>query len=77
MMNFSGFIDTGSQFNGGMSDSSITHFYLNNKSEIEKRLDGLDEDTRQEVQKHLDEFSTVEQMEMFIKQKTSGGDQII
>lgn len=77
MMNFNGYIDAGSQFSAGLSGSAVTNFYLKNKSEFEKRLDGLDDETRREVRKHMDEFHTVEEMEMFIKQKTRGGDQLI
>lgn len=77
MMNFNGYIDTGNQYNAGLSGSSLTGFYYINKSDIEKRLDGLDEETRNEVMKHMDEFQTVEQLEMFIKQKTKYGDQLI
>ena len=40
-----------------------------NESEMEKRLDGLDDKTRKEVRKHMDEFHTLEEMEMFIKTK--------
>ena len=76
MMNFNGYIDTGNQFNAGLADSSLTNFYYTNKSEYEERLDGLDEETRKEVRKHLDEFHTIEEMEMFIKQKTKGGNQL-
>lgn len=73
MMNFNGYIDAGNQFNGGFSNSSLTSFYYMRDPEIEKRLDGLDEETRNEVLKHMDEFRTAEQLEMFIKQKTNAG----
>ncbi len=76
MMNFNGFIDTGSQYNGGLVDSGLTNFFFTNNSEYEKRLEGLDDETRKEVRKHLDEFHTVEEMEMFIQQKTRGGNQL-
>lgn len=76
MMNFNGHIDTGSQFSAGLIDTSLTNFYFTNKSEYERRLDGLDDETRQEVRKHLDEFHTIEEMEMFIRQKTKGGNQL-
>jgi len=72
--NFNGYIDTGSQFNAGLTSSSLTNFYFMNESEMEKRLDGLDDKTRKEVRKHMDEFHTLEEMEMFIKQKTRGGE---
>jgi hypothetical protein len=75
-MNFNGFIDTGSQYSAGLTDASITNFYYNKESEYEARLDGLDDETRKEVRKHLDEFHTIEEMEMFIKQKTRGGNQL-
>lgn len=73
--NFSGYIDTGSQFSAGLAASGLTNFYIMNETDLEKRLDGLDEDTRKKVRKHMDEFHTVEEMEMFIKQKTRGGEE--
>jgi hypothetical protein len=76
MMNFNGYIDTGNQYSAGLANSSITNFYITNKSEYEKRLDGLDDDTRKLVRKHLDEFHSIEEMEMFIRQKTKGGNQL-
>ncbi|NLO08879.1 MAG: hypothetical protein GX129_03305 [Clostridiales bacterium] len=76
MMNFNGHIDTGSQFSAGFIDSGLTNFYFTNKSEYEERLDGLDDETRKEVKKHIDEFHTIEEMEMFIQQKTRGRDQL-
>lgn len=76
MMNFNGYIDTGSQYNAGLVDAGLTSFYLTNKSEYEKRLEGLDDETRREVRKHLDEFHSLEEMEMFIRQKTKGGSQL-
>jgi hypothetical protein len=76
MMNFNGYIDTGSQYNAGLANASLTNFYFMNESDLESRLEGLDDETRKEVRKHMDEFHTVEQMDMFIKQKTRGGDQI-
>lgn len=76
MMNFNGYIDTGNQYNAGFSNSSLTNFYYMRESELEKRLDGLDEETKKKVLKHMDEFQTVEQMEMFIRQKTKAKDQI-
>ena len=75
-MNFNDFIDTGSQYNGGLVDSSLTNFLFTNKSEYKKRLEGLDDETRKEVRKHLDDFHTIEEMEMFIRQKTRGGNQL-
>lgn len=72
-MNFNGYIDAGNQFNGGLSNSSLTSFYYMRNPDLEKRLDGLDEETRKEVLKHIDEFRTAEQLEMFIKQKTNEG----
>lgn len=77
MMNFNGFIDTGNQYNGGLVNAGLTSFYFTNKSEYEKRLDGLDDDIRMEVKKHLDEFHSLEEMEMFIQQKTRGRDEIL
>lgn len=75
MMNFYGHIDTGSQYSSGLADTSLTNFFFKNESELENRLEGLDEESRKEVRKHLDEFQTAEQMEMFINQKTRGRDQ--
>jgi hypothetical protein len=71
MMNFNGYIDTANQFNGALSNSSLTSFYNMKNTDLEKRLDGLDEETKNEVMKHIDEFQTAEQLEMFINQKTS------
>lgn len=76
MMNFNGFIDTGSQYNGGLVSAGLTNLYFTNKSEYDNRLDGLDDETRKEVEKHLDEFHSVEEMEMFIQQKTKGRDEL-
>lgn len=75
MMNYNGYINTGNP-NNGLSGSALPIFLFMNENELEKRLDGLDEETKNEVRKHMDEFQTVEQMEMFIKQKTNGGDQL-
>lgn len=73
MMNFNGYIDTGNQFNAGFSNSSLTGFYYMSNPQMQKCLDGLDEETRKEVMKHIDEFQTVEQLEMFINQKIGKG----
>ncbi|HPU63119.1 MAG TPA: hypothetical protein PK304_03095 [Mobilitalea sp.] len=73
MMNFNGYIDTGEQFNAAFSNSSLTGFYNIRNPQILKCLDGLDEKARKEVMKHIDEFQTVEQVEMFINQKIGRG----
>lgn len=71
VINSNGYIDAGGQFSAGLADTALTNFY-NNDSEFEKRLDGLDDETRKDVRKHMSEFHTVEEMEMYINQKTRG-----
>lgn len=71
MMNFNGYIDSANQFSGGLANASLTNFFMS-ESALEKRLEGLDEESRREVRKHLNEFHSAEEMEMFINQKTRG-----
>lgn len=67
MINFNGFVES-----GAFSGSSPTQFFTNSSLDLESRLEGLDEKDRREVRKRIGEFHTVEEMEMFIKQKTGG-----
>lgn len=76
MMNFNGHIDTGSQFSAGYVGASLTGFFFINESDFEKHLEGLDDESRREVRKHIGEFHSVEELEMFINQKTRGREEI-
>lgn len=49
------------------------HIFINADNEFERCLDGVDDDTRKKVRKHMDDFNSVEEMEMFIMQKANGG----
>lgn len=68
MLNFNGYAES-----GALSGSSPTQFYMTSNSAMERRLSELDKETRREVRKHMDEFHSEEEMDMFIKQMTKGG----
>lgn len=72
MMNINGRIDMGSQYSSGLIYTGLSNAATMNNRAFEQYLDGLDDETIKEVRKHMDEFRTVEEMEMFIKQKTNG-----
>lgn len=72
MMNINGRIDMGSQYSSGLIYTGLSNSSTKNNQAFERYLDGLDEETVKEVRKHMDEFRTVEEMEMFIRQKTNG-----
>lgn len=64
MLNLNGYIGSGS-FTG----SSPIPLIININPDLERRLDELDDKTRKEVRKHIDEFHSKEEMEMFINMK--------
>lgn len=72
MMNVNGRIDMGSQYSSGLVYTGLSDSYSVRNQAFEQCLDGLDDETVKEVRKHMDEFHTVEEIEMFIKQKTKG-----
>ncbi|NLK99129.1 MAG: hypothetical protein GX271_00510 [Clostridiales bacterium] len=72
MMNINGRIDMGSQYSSGLVYTGLSDSYTMRNAAFEQCLDGLDDETIKEVRKHMDDFRTVEEMEMFIKQKTKG-----
>lgn len=74
MINNYGDMSTGTPYGTSLTDLALANLFLGNESEFEKRLNGLDDKTRRMVREHMDEFQTVEEMEMFIKQKTNGRD---
>ncbi|HWT27760.1 MAG TPA: hypothetical protein VN131_07455 [Mobilitalea sp.] len=67
MYNLDGFIES-----GALSGSSPINFYISHDQEFERRISSLDQDTRKEVRKHLNEFHSVEEMERFINHLTDG-----
>lgn len=71
-MNTNGRVDMGSQYSSGLVYTGLSGYYSANNPDFEKCLDGLDDETIKEVRKHIDEFHTVEEMEMYINQKTKG-----
>lgn len=50
-----------------------TMFFVKSNPVIESRLEKLDWNTQEEVRKHLDEFHSQEEMEIFINHLTDGG----
>lgn len=75
MINYNGNIDNGNQIGIGLAHSTIRNFSLTNRSDLEERLESLDDETKAEVMKHMDDFRTLEEMEMFIQQRTKNRDQ--
>lgn len=69
--------DTENPYSATIAGAAISNLLTHSGNEYEKHLDGLDDETRKTVRKHMDEFHTVEEMEMFIKQKTNGGNGIL
>lgn len=74
MMNFNDPTNIGTPNSASLAGIGLTSRYFMNESEFERRLEGLDDETRKEVRKHFGEFHTIEEMEMFIQQKTRGRD---
>lgn len=72
MKNYNGYTD-GNPYSARLTPLSLSNIFVNVDNAFERCLDGLDDDTRKIVRKHMDEFNTIEEMEMFIKQKTNGG----
>lgn len=58
---------------GAFSGSGPTQFFVNSNPALENRLAELDGDMQNEVRKHLDEFHSQEEMEIFINHLTDGG----
>lgn len=74
MINNYGEMSTGTPYGTELADIALSNLFISNDKEYEKRLDGLDDKTRKIVREHMDEFHTVEEMEMFIKQKINSED---
>ncbi|MDF2543986.1 MAG: hypothetical protein K0S47_3704 [Herbinix sp.] len=54
--------------NAAVTGLGLASLIASRNEDLDERLNQLDENTRAKVKKHLNEFQTVEEMEMFIKQ---------